>query len=125
MRKALSTVEPAGSDGSAYSTIMQGETQACGTFVDQLTHALEKPCPDEQAHPYLIKSLGFSNANIECKRVILALPNQPPTVPQMLSACNKLHTPQHIVKVQANTLGEQLARSQNSLGDKLRKDLEI
>lgn len=61
---------------------------------------------------------------INVKRVILVLPKQPPTVPQMLAACSKLGTPHHIVAIQANTLGEQLAKSQDSLREKLEKALE-
>lgn len=71
--------------------------------------------------PISLKSWFFSNANEECKGVIVALPNQPLTVPQM--ACCKLNTPQHLVKLLANTLGEQLAESLDSLGEKLIKAL--
>lgn len=98
-RKALLTVEPASSHTNAYTTIMQSEAEAYGAFLDRLTQAVEKQCPDEQAHPFILKSLVFTNANEECKEVILALPNQPLTIPQMLSACSKLNTSQHLAKV--------------------------
>lgn len=88
-RKALRRVEPAGSHGNASFTIVRGETEACGSFSDQLTLAVERQCPDKQAHPHLIKILAFSNADEECKGVIAALPNQL-SVPQKVLACCKL-----------------------------------
>lgn len=123
-RKALLTVEPAGSRVNAHSTIMQSETETYGAFFDRLTQAVERQCPDEQAHPYILRSLAFTNANDECKKVILALPNQPPTIPQMLSACSKLNTPQHLAQLQANALGEQIEKSQDLLEEKLGEKLE-
>lgn len=121
-RKALLTVEPAGSHMNAYSTIRQDENEAYGAFLDQLTQAVERECPDEQAHPYLIQSLALANANEECKKIILALPDKSPAVLQMLSACSRLNTPQHLARVQANALGEQIAKSQDALGESLGKN---
>lgn len=49
-RKALFSVEPAGTHVNAYTTISQGETEPYGSFLDILTtQAVEKQCPDEQA----------------------------------------------------------------------------
>lgn len=122
--KALLTVEPAGSHMNAYSTIRHSENEAYGAFLDQLTQAVERQCPDKQAHPYLIKSLALANANEECRKVILALPAKSPTVPQMLSACSRLDTPQRLARVPANALGEQIAKSQDALGESLGNKFE-
>lgn len=62
-RKALLTVKPAGIHGNPYFTITEGETKSFGAFLDRLTQAIEWQCGDEQARPYLVKSLVFSNAN--------------------------------------------------------------
>lgn len=58
-RKALCTVEPERSHGNAFFTILQGETEACGSFLGRLTLAIERQCSDEQAHPHLVKILVF------------------------------------------------------------------
>lgn len=118
-RKALLTAEPAGTHLNAYSTIMQSETETYGVILDQLTQAVERRCPDEQAHPYILKSLAFTNANKEGRKDILALPDHPLNIPQMLSTCSKTKTPQHLAMVQANALGEQIVKYQDLLGEKL------
>lgn len=66
-----------------------------------------------------MKTLTSASANEDCEKIILVLPDQPPTVPQMLSAWSKLGTTLHIATVQANKQGEQFAKAQESLGDKL------
>lgn len=69
-RKALFSVEPAGTHVNAYTTIRQGELESFGSFLDRLTQAVEKQGPDEQAHSCITQNFAFVNANKECIVVV-------------------------------------------------------
>lgn len=123
-RKALFSVEPAGMHINAYTLIRQGETESFGSFLDRLTQAVEKQCQDEQARPYIVQNLASVNANDECRKIILTLPDQPPAVMQMLTACSRFTVPQHLANLQVNALGKTLEDNLTQRMDKIEKLLE-
>lgn len=70
--------------------------------------AVDRQVSDEAAKPHL-QSLSFANANAECKRIISAMPGQP-IMTEMIEACTKVGTPQHIAPIQAGVWGEQVGK---------------
>lgn len=56
----------------------------------------------------MLCNLAFANANEECKKIICALADIQPDLPQMVEACSKIGGPQHIATIQAETLGKRL-----------------
>ncbi|XP_074388702.1 uncharacterized protein LOC141727053 [Zonotrichia albicollis] len=124
-RKALLSLEPVGSHLSSYPLIKQGETESYSSFLDRLTQAVERQCPDEQARSYIIQNLAYVNANNECRKIILALPDQPPTVTQMLTACSRLMSSQNAANSQVNALEKTLEHNLTQRMDKIEELLEI
>ncbi|XP_063275576.1 endogenous retrovirus group K member 6 Gag polyprotein-like [Prinia subflava] len=127
-RKALVFTQPVGVPEGTYTGIKQGATEPYAAFIDRLTQVLERQCEDDVARPILLHNLAYANANGECKKVIRNLPDAEPTVPQMLEACSKIATPQHIATIQAEALGEKLEKAlavqAEMRDDKLAKALE-
>ncbi|KAM4788113.1 endogenous retrovirus group K member 6 Gag polyprotein-like isoform 1-T2 [Cyanocitta cristata] len=110
-RKALLKVKPVGSPQGAYTKIKQGPTESFSSFIDRLTQALERQCGDDVAHPILLQNFAYTNANEECQRTIRALPGLQPSLSDMIEACSKIGTAQHIAMAQADILGERLERA--------------
>lgn len=78
--KAILQVQPAGVPEGIYTEVKQGASEPFTSFIDRLTQAVERQCSDELAHPHLLRSLAFANANEECKHLISALPDPQPTL---------------------------------------------
>ncbi|XP_023784599.1 uncharacterized protein LOC111930685 [Cyanistes caeruleus] len=100
----------------AYNLISQEASEPFTTFVDRVIQAAERQCGDDIARPIMIRDIIENNANAECKKVIKALGKEKPTVPEMIDACNKIGSPQHVAAIQATELGR-------TLGEKLEKAL--
>ncbi|RMB97250.1 hypothetical protein DUI87_26279 [Hirundo rustica rustica] len=110
-RKSMVQIPPAGVTESIFTEVKQGPSEPFSSFVDRLTQAVDKQVTDEAVKSHLIRCLSFANANPECKRVISAMPGQP-TMAEILEACSKVGTPQHI----ATILGDQVEKlSKNHL----------
>ncbi|RMC21925.1 hypothetical protein DUI87_02796 [Hirundo rustica rustica] len=105
-RKAMVQIPPAGVTESSYTDIKQGPSESFTSFIDHLTQAVDRQVSDEGVKPHLIRCLAFVNANPECKRVISAMPGQP-SMAEMIEACSKVGTPQHITTV----LGDQVEKA--------------
>ncbi|XP_077642894.1 endogenous retrovirus group K member 6 Gag polyprotein-like [Lonchura striata] len=71
--------------------------------------AVERQVSEEGAKPHLIKSLAFSNANPECRRIISMMPHQA-TLADMIEACSKVGTPQHVASIMEEHLGDQIEK---------------
>lgn len=109
--KALLLTQPAGTPEESYTQIRQGPAEPYSAFVDRLTQALERQCEDDVAAPILLHTLAYANANEECKMAIRSLQDPKPGLPQMIESCSKIGSPQHLAIIQANTLGESLAKA--------------
>nr|XP_041569126.1 uncharacterized protein LOC115494085 isoform X2 [Taeniopygia guttata] len=87
-RRAILQIAPAGVQDNIYTEIKQGSSEPFSSFVDRLSQAVERQVTEEGAKPHLTKSLAFSNANPECRRIISMMPHQA-TLADMIEACSK------------------------------------
>ncbi|XP_072779714.1 uncharacterized protein [Taeniopygia guttata] len=87
-RRAILQIAPAGVQDNIYTEIKQGSSEPFSSFVDRLSQAVERQVTEEGAKPHLTKSLAFSNANPECRRIISMMPHQA-TLADMIKACSK------------------------------------
>ncbi|TRZ08792.1 hypothetical protein HGM15179_018319 [Zosterops borbonicus] len=108
-RKAIVQIPPAGVPESISTEIKQSSSKSFSSFIDRLTQAIDRQVNDEEAKPHLLRSLAFANANTECKCIISAMPGQP-SLAEMLEACSKVGTPQHVASIQASIWGEHMER---------------
>lgn len=106
--KAILQVQLAGSAEGVYTQRRQGISEPFTTFTGHLTQAIERQCDDDLVLPHLLCNLAFANANEECKKIIHALADIQPDLPQMIEAGSKIGGPQHIATIQADTLGKRL-----------------
>uniref|UniRef100_A0A803V0P5 CCHC-type domain-containing protein n=1 Tax=Ficedula albicollis TaxID=59894 RepID=A0A803V0P5_FICAL len=97
-RRVILQISPAGAHDVIYTEIKQGPSEPFSSFVDKLTQAIDRQITEESARPYLLKTLAFANANPECKRIIAALPGDP-SLTEMIEACNKVGTIQHLASI--------------------------
>lgn len=86
-----------------YTSVKQGPLEPYTALINRLTQALERQCEGDEARPLLLRNLAYANANEECRKVIRSLPEQEPTLPQMIEACSKTGSPQQIATIQAAT----------------------
>ncbi|RMB92679.1 hypothetical protein DUI87_30988 [Hirundo rustica rustica] len=105
VQKAMVQIPPAGVPENIYTDIKQGPSESSTSLIDHLTQAVDRQISDDGVKPHLLWGLAFANANTECKRVISAMPGQP-SVAEMIEACSKVGTPQHV----ATVLGDQMER---------------
>ncbi|RMC04187.1 hypothetical protein DUI87_19006 [Hirundo rustica rustica] len=105
-RKAMVQIPPARAKQSIFTDVKQGPSESFTSSVDRLTQAVDSEVTDEAVKSHLIQCLAFANANPECKRVISAMPGQP-TMAEILEACSKVRTPQHVVTI----LGDQVEKA--------------
>ncbi|TRZ07875.1 hypothetical protein HGM15179_019233 [Zosterops borbonicus] len=76
----------------------QGADETFIKFIDRLKDTIDKKVECPKAREELLNKLAVSNANAECKRIIRALPLEPePTIQQMVEACTRLTTTEHMV----------------------------
>lgn len=116
-QEALLQVQPTGSPEVIYTEIKQGTSEPFTTFIDRLKQAIERQCKDDLVRPLMLRILAFSNANDECKQIIQVLPDIQPALSEMIEACSKIGSPQHIATIQANIFGERLERVFASLAE--------
>ncbi|TRZ07423.1 hypothetical protein HGM15179_019684 [Zosterops borbonicus] len=83
---------------------------------------MDRRVSDQAAKPHLLRSLAFANANVECKRIISAMPGQP-SVTEMVEACSKVGTPQHVATIQESIWGEQIKEILKAQDEKFSKTL--
>ncbi|RMB92328.1 hypothetical protein DUI87_31201 [Hirundo rustica rustica] len=105
-RKAMVQIPLTGVTESSYTDIKQGPSESFTSFINSLMQAVDRQVSDDWVKPHLIRCLAFANANPECKRVISAMPGQP-TMAEILEACSKVGTMQHI----ATVLGDQVEKA--------------
>ncbi|XP_074894910.1 uncharacterized protein LOC142035984 [Buteo buteo] len=86
-----------------YATICQGPTEPFLQFVEKISAALEKQVEDEVLRQILCKQLARDNADEDCQKIIQALPGDP-SVPDMVAACSKAGTLEHMVTTIANAM---------------------
>uniref|UniRef100_A0A8C3VDZ5 Uncharacterized protein n=1 Tax=Catharus ustulatus TaxID=91951 RepID=A0A8C3VDZ5_CATUS len=115
--KAVLQIAPAGMQDTIYTDIRQGASESFSSFTDRLTQAVDRQVTDEVAKPHLLKSLAFTNANQECKRVISAIPGQP-FLAEMVETCSKVGTPQHIASIVEERM-ERVLQVQNETLEKI------
>ncbi|TRZ08551.1 hypothetical protein HGM15179_018555 [Zosterops borbonicus] len=113
-RKVIMKIQPAGASEGSYTEVRQGVNEPFTSFIDRLTQAVERQCPNEVAQPHLIRSLASANANEEFKSVIHALPGAQPTLSQMIEACSKIHTSANVAAIQTNIMEEQFGKHQEA-----------
>ncbi|KAM7065460.1 endogenous retrovirus group K member 5 Gag polyprotein-like [Acridotheres tristis] len=116
-QKAILQIQPEGSPEGIFTEIRQGTLEPYTSFIDRLTQAIKRQYSNDVAYPHVLQTLAFKNANEECKQVIRALPHKQPTLPQMIEACCKIGTPQHIAMILANALGERLEKAFAALSE--------
>ncbi|RMC11103.1 hypothetical protein DUI87_12015 [Hirundo rustica rustica] len=97
-RKAMVQIPSTGVTENSYTDIKQGPSKSFTSFINRLTQAVDRQVSDEGVKPHLIWCLAFANANPECKRIISAKPGQP-SVAEMIEACSKVGTPQHVATI--------------------------
>ncbi|XP_064584563.1 endogenous retrovirus group K member 5 Gag polyprotein-like [Zonotrichia leucophrys gambelii] len=105
--KAILKIARAGVQDTIYMDIRQGLSESFSSFTDRLMQAVDQQVTDEVRKPHLLKGFAFANANEECKQIISALPHQT-SLAEMLEACSKVGTPQHVASIMEERLGEQL-----------------
>lgn len=64
-------------------------------FVDCLKQVLERQIDNADARKILLLKLAVANANTDCKRPLKSLPNQNPTLIEMVETCNRVGTIEH------------------------------
>ncbi|RMC03408.1 hypothetical protein DUI87_20605 [Hirundo rustica rustica] len=109
-RKAMVQIPPAGVTESLFTDVKQGPSEPFASFIDRLTQAVDRQVIDEGVKSHMIRCLAFANANPECKRVISAMPGQP-TMAEILEACSKVGTPQHVATILGDQCGKSCQRS--------------
>ncbi|RMB92684.1 hypothetical protein DUI87_30993 [Hirundo rustica rustica] len=72
----------------SFVTVVQGADEPFLCFAGRLTAAVEKQVSDPAARKLMLQFLARSNCNAVCKRIIEALPGEPPML-QMVEACAK------------------------------------
>lgn len=65
-QKAILQIQPAGPPDGIYTKVKEGVTESFTSFIDCLAQTVERQCSDKVAHPHLLRSLAFANANEEC-----------------------------------------------------------
>lgn len=97
-KKAILQIAPAEIHDIPYSSIRQRPTEPFSSFVDRLMQAIDRQVVNQQVKQPLTKSLAFGNANPDCQQVISTMQSRP-TLADMLEACSKVETPQHVTSI--------------------------
>lgn len=109
-----------------FTEIKQGMDEPYNKFLDCLKLALDKQIPIDRTRQQLLKWLAISNANPSCKIILHALPQDPkPTLTQLVDACNRLGTSEHIAAVQAEVLANATTTAQENTLKQQKKAVEI
>ncbi|KAF2986881.1 hypothetical protein EK904_012233 [Melospiza melodia maxima] len=82
------------SDGTTtlqnFSSIYQGIGETFIKFVDHFQETIEHQIDNVEARDELLRKMVMTNANVETKKILRALPQEPePTIPQMVDGHTK------------------------------------
>ena len=77
----------------AFTEIKQGATEPYIQFIDRLQESLSKQIHDKETCELLLKQLALSNANDDCKQVLIPLKD--PSLSDLIEACNKVGSLKH------------------------------
>ncbi|KAL2311714.1 hypothetical protein Nmel_003452, partial [Mimus melanotis] len=77
-----------------YAKITQGPREPFLQFVEKIATALEKQVEDDNLRQLLCKQLSKDNANVDCLKIIQALPGDP-SLTDMIQACAKVGAIDH------------------------------
>ncbi|XP_066035832.1 endogenous retrovirus group K member 8 Gag polyprotein-like [Chamaea fasciata] len=94
-RQAFLKVPDAKTPQKAFTTIVQGPQEPYMQFIDCLKQALEHQINNADACEILLLKLAVENANTDCKKLLRSLPNQEPSLVEMVEACNQIGTIEH------------------------------
>uniref|UniRef100_A0A8C3VBQ2 CCHC-type domain-containing protein n=1 Tax=Catharus ustulatus TaxID=91951 RepID=A0A8C3VBQ2_CATUS len=103
-RQAFLKVPDAQKPQKAFTSIIQEAQEPYIHFIDCLKQALECQIDNPEAHEILLLKLAVENANTGCKKLLKSLPNQKPTLLEMVEACNRIGTIEHQYKALAAAL---------------------
>nr|XP_013804869.1 PREDICTED: endogenous retrovirus group K member 5 Gag polyprotein-like [Apteryx mantelli mantelli]XP_013807647.1 PREDICTED: endogenous retrovirus group K member 5 Gag polyprotein-like [Apteryx mantelli mantelli] len=85
--QAIIKVPEIGKATKSFTTIKQGATESCMTFIDRLQEAINKQVDNTDAKEALVSKPATENANVACQRILRTLRN--PSLTDMIEACNK------------------------------------
>lgn len=68
----------------------QGPNETFVMFIDHFTEVVDEQTDNPQAKEDLLWELAVSKANLQCRKILRALPVDPePTITQMVEACTQ------------------------------------
>ncbi|KAK4822304.1 hypothetical protein QYF61_013003 [Mycteria americana] len=85
--QAMLRLPEVGKPEQLFTSIRQGLEEPYMQFIDRLTDVLDKQIENREAKEALILKLAMENANMDCKKLLQALPVNS-TLVQMIKACN-------------------------------------
>ncbi|XP_064901183.1 uncharacterized protein LOC135577216 [Columba livia] len=94
-KKALLKVPDSQKPQKAFTNITQEPREPYMQFIDRLKQALDRQIDNTEARDILLLKLAVENANADCKKLLKSLPNQNPTLIEMIEACNRIGTMDH------------------------------
>lgn len=94
-KKALFKVPDSQKPQKTFTTITQGPKEPYMQFIDRLKQTLERQIDNGEAREILLLKLAVENANTDCRKLLKSLPNQNPTLLEMVEACNRIGTVDH------------------------------
>ncbi|KAL2310262.1 hypothetical protein Nmel_006512, partial [Mimus melanotis] len=89
-----------------YVKITQGPREPFLQFVEKIAAALEKQVEDDNLRQLLCKQLAKDNDNVDCLKIIQALPGDP-SLMDMIQACAKMGTIDHEIATIAAAMWQQ------------------
>ncbi|KAL2298254.1 hypothetical protein Nmel_015241 [Mimus melanotis] len=89
-----------------YVKITQGPKEPFLIFVEKIVAALEKQVEDDNLRQLLCKQLAKDNANVDCLKIIQALPGDP-SLTDMIQACATVGTIDHEITTIAAAVWQQ------------------
>ncbi|KAL2311256.1 hypothetical protein Nmel_002953, partial [Mimus melanotis] len=111
----LKTMEAA-APKQRYVKITQGPREPFLQFMEKIAAVLEKQVEDDNLRQLLCKQLAKDNANLDCAKIIQALPGDP-SMTEMIQACAKVGTIDHEI----STIAAVMWQHQKILGGNNKK----
>lgn len=105
-KMAILQISPTGAHEVPFSCIRQGPAEPYMSFINQLSQALDRQVTTEGEKRPLSENLAFGNANPDHQWAIIAMPGRP-SLAEMVEACSKVGTPQHVASIVKNELREE------------------
>lgn len=88
----------------SFSSIRQNPKELYMQFTERLQDAMENQIANSNARSLLIVRLAQDNANEDCSKIIDALPEENPSLEDMINACAKVGTISHSMAMLANAM---------------------